>query len=199
MIIRPPRPPSAPSSGPGIQQQRPAAAPSNSFEGPRANSDIRAREVRLVGADGEMVGVLSLRDALIAADEAGLDLVEVSPNATPPVCKLLDYGKYKYELQKKAAEARKKQKVIDIKEIKLRPNIDEHDLEIKLRNARAFLEEGDKVKITLRFRGRESSRPEFAYQLIDRVKSSLADVAKVEQDAKMDGRQMLMLLGPSKA
>lgn len=146
-----------------------------------------------------MVGVLSLRDALIAADEAGLDLVEVSPNATPPVCKLLDYGKYKYELQKKAAEARKKQKVIDIKEIKLRPNIDEHDLEIKLRNARAFLEEGDKVKITLRFRGRESSRPEFAYQLIDRVKSSLADVAKVEQDAKMDGRQMLMLLGPSKA
>ncbi len=154
--------------------------------------------MRLVGADGEMVGVVDIRAALEAADAAGLDLVEVSPNAEPPVCKVLDYGKYKYEQQKKAAEARKKQKVIEVKEIKIRPNIDDHDLQIKMRAARAFLEDGDKVKVTLRFRGREMSRPEFADQVMKKVKEALVDLSKIEQEPRMEGRQMIMVLSAAK-
>jgi translation initiation factor IF-3 len=152
--------------------------------------------VRLVDANGEMVGVVSLRDALIAAEEAGLDLVEVSPNADPPVCKILDYGKFKYEAQKKANEARKKQKVIEVKEIKLRPGIDEHDYEIKMRNVKRFLEEGDKVKITLRFRGREMAHQDLGMNVLVRVRDEVEELAKVEQMPKLEGRQMVMILAP---
>src|SRR3546814_9598195 len=129
--------------------------------------------VRLVGADGEMIGFVHIRDALRAAEEAGLDLVEVSPNAEPPVCKILDYGKYKYEIQKKKNEARKKQKVIDVKEIKLRPNIDDNDYNVKMRNARRFIEEGDKVKVTMRFRGREMAHQDLGMDVLVRVRDEL--------------------------
>jgi translation initiation factor IF-3 len=152
--------------------------------------------VRLIGADGEMVGVVGIRDALIAAEEAGLDLVEISPNADPPVCKILDYGKYKYEAQKKAAEARKKQKVIEVKEIKLRPGIDDNDYEVKMRSARRFLEEGDKVKVTMRFRGREMAHQELGMNVLVRVRDELEDLSKVEQMPKLEGRQMIMVLAP---
>lgn len=143
-----------------------------------------------------MVGVVSLRDALFAAEEAGLDLVEVSPNADPPVCKILDYGKFKYEAQKKANEARKKQKVIEVKEIKLRPGIDEHDYEIKMRNMRRFIDEGDKVKVTMRFRGREMAHQNLGMDVLIRVRDELEEVAKVEQMPKLEGRQMVMVLAP---
>ncbi|TWB20577.1 translation initiation factor 3 (bIF-3) [Nitrospirillum bahiense] len=143
-----------------------------------------------------MVGVVSLRDALIAAEEAGLDLVEVSPNAEPPVCKILDYGKFKYEAQKKAAEARKKQKIIEVKEIKLRPNIDDNDYDVKMRAARRFLEEGDKVKVTMRFRGREMAHQDLGMNVLVRVKEFLDDLAKVEQMPKLEGKQMIMILAP---
>ncbi|CAK0743633.1 translation initiation factor IF-3 [uncultured Gammaproteobacteria bacterium] len=165
-------------------------------DGPRVNREINARSVRLVGADGEMVGVVALRDALVAAEEAGLDLVEVAPNAEPPVCKILDYGKYKYEAQKKANEARKKQKIIEVKEIKLRPNIDDNDYEVKMRGAKRFLEEGDKVKVTMRFRGREMAHQELGLQVLVRVRDELEEQAKVEQMPKLEGRQMVMVLAP---
>lgn len=165
-------------------------------DGPRINRDIRARTVRLVGADGEMIGVVGIFEGLRLADEAGLDLVEVSPNAEPPVCKILDAGKYKYELQKKANEARKKQKVIDIKEIKLRPTIGQHDYEIKLRQVREFLSEGDKVKFTLRFRGREMAHQDIGYQLMMRVQKDIEEIAKVEQSPKLEGKQMIMMVSP---
>ncbi len=164
-------------------------------DGPRVNREIMARQVRLVDADGEMRGVVSIKDALDAAEAAGLDLVEVSPNAEPPVCKILDYGKYKYELHKKAAEARKKQKVIEVKEIKLRPVIDDNDFNVKMRSARSFLEEGDKVKVTLKFRGREMAHQELGMNLLKRVKETLADISKVEYDARFEGRQIVMILG----
>lgn len=154
------------------------------------------RSVRLVDANGEMVGVVSLRDALYAAEEAGLDLVEVSPNADPPVCKILDYGKYKYEAQKKANEARKKQKIIEVKEIKLRPNIDEHDYEIKMKAMRRFLEEGDKVKVTMRFRGREMAHQDIGMNVLVKVREALDDLGKVEQMPKLEGKQMIMVLAP---
>lgn len=143
-----------------------------------------------------MVGVVSLRDALYAAEEAGLDLVEVSPNADPPVCKILDYGKYKYEAQKKANEARKKQKIIEVKEIKLRPNIDEHDYEIKMKAMRRFLEEGDKVKVTMRFRGREMAHQDIGMNVLVKVREALDDLGKVEQMPKLEGKQMIMVLAP---
>jgi translation initiation factor IF-3 len=152
--------------------------------------------VRLVDANGEMVGVVSLRDALFAAEEAGLDLVEVSPNAEPPVCKILDYGKYKYEAQKKANEARKKQKIIEVKEIKLRPNIDEHDYDIKMKAMRRFLEEGDKVKVTMRFRGREMAHQDIGMNVLVKVRDTLEDLGKVEQMPKLEGKQMIMVLAP---
>jgi translation initiation factor IF-3 len=141
-----------------------------------------------------MRGVMTPREAIVLAEEVGLDLVEISPNADPPVCKILDYGKYKYEQQKKAAEARKHQKVIELKEIKLRPNIDDHDFEIKMKSAKAFLGEGDKVKITLRFRGREMAHQELAHAVIKRVREELDALAKVESEPSFEGRQMIMIL-----
>ena len=160
------------------------------------NTEIEAKSIRLIDADGEMVGVVSLREGLDMAVEVGLDLVEVSPTADPPVCKILDFGKYKYEIQKKKNEARKKQKVIDIKEIKLRPNIDDNDYNIKMRNMRNFLVNGDKVKITLRFRGREMAHQDLGVRVLDRVREGLDDLAKVEQFPKMEGRQMVMVMAP---
>lgn len=163
-------------------------------DGPRVNRDINARQIRLIDADGEMKGVVSTREAMEMAEAVGLDLVEISPNSDPPVCKILDYGKYKYEMHKKAVEAKKKQKVVELKEIKLRPTIDDNDFNIKMRNARGFLEEGDKVKITLRFRGREMSHQELGTALLNKVKETLADISKVEYDAKFEGRQIVMIL-----
>ena len=142
------------------------------------------------------MGILPIDDALRKADEFGLDLVELQPNAEPPVVKILDYGKYKYQAQKRASEARKKQKVIDVKEIKLRPNIDSHDYEVKMRSVRKFLESGDKVKITLRFRGREMAHVELGSQLLERVREDIEEEAKVESLPKMEGRQMIMVLAP---
>ncbi len=165
-------------------------------EGPRVNREIEARSIRLVGADGEMIGVVSIREGLTMAEEAGLDLVEVSPNADPPVCKILDFGKFKYESQKRKAEARKKQKVIEIKEIKLRPNIDDNDYNIKMRSMIKFLEEGDKVKVTLRFRGREMAHQDLGVKVLDRVRGDLEELGKVEQFPKMEGRQMVMVIAP---
>ena len=160
------------------------------------NTEIDVTQVRLIDADNNMVGVVPLREALWAAEEVGLDLVEVSPGAEPPVCKVLDYGKYKYEAQKKKNEARKKQKTVDVKEIKLRPNIDDHDYEVKMRNARRFIGEGDKVKVTLRFRGREMAHQELGMNVLVRVRDELDEMAKVEQMPKMEGRQMVMVLAP---
>lgn len=167
-----------------------------SKDGPRVNEDIDVPKVRLIGADGENIGVVTAREAMNYADEAGLDLVEISPNADPPVCKILDYGKYKYEAQKKKNEAKKKQKVIDVKEIKLRPNIDDHDYDVKMRNMRRFLSDGDKVKVTLRFRGREMAHQELGVDVLNRVKTDTDEIAKVEQEAKMEGRQMVMVVAP---
>jgi translation initiation factor IF-3 len=153
-------------------------------------------QVRLVKEDGSMVGVVSVREALIMAEEAGLDLVEISPNASPPVCKILDFGKFKYEVQKKENEARKKQKVIEVKEIKLRPGIDEHDYQVKMRSVHRFLEEGDKVKVTMRFRGREMVHQELGMKVLDRVRAELDALAKVEQWPRLEGRQMIMVMAP---
>ncbi len=143
-----------------------------------------------------MVGVVTLRDALLSAEDAGLDLVEVAPNADPPVCKILDYGKFKYEAQKKANEARKKQKTIEVKEIKFRPNIDDNDYNVKMRNARRFIDEGDKVKVTMRFRGREMAHQDIGLNILMRVRDELDPVAKVEQMPRLEGRQMVMVLAP---
>ncbi|HLO75560.1 MAG TPA: translation initiation factor IF-3 [Magnetospirillum sp.] len=165
-------------------------------DGPRVNREIDARSIRLVGAEGEMIGVVTLREGLIMAEEAGLDLVEVSPNAEPPVCKILDYGKFKYEAQKKKNEAKKKQKVIEVKEIKLRPNIDDNDYDVKMRNMRKFLEEGDKVKVTLRFRGRELAHQDLGMKVLERVRDDLEGLGKIEQIPKMEGRQMVMVIAP---
>jgi len=152
--------------------------------------------VRLIGADGTNVGVVPIRQAMMMAEEANLDLVEISPDAKPPVCKILDYGKFKFQEQKKAAEARKKQKVIEIKEIKMRPMIDDHDYDVKLKAIRRFFEEGDKVKITLRFRGREMAHQELGQQLLDRVKKDTVEIAKVESEPRFEGRQIVMVLAP---
>jgi len=160
------------------------------------NEEIDARMVRLIDENGEMVGVVSRLQALQAAADAGLDLVEVAANADPPVCKILDYGRFKYEAQKKKSEARKKQKVIEVKEIKLRPGIDQHDYEIKMRSARRFIEEGDKVKVTLRFRGREMAHQDLGMKVLERVREDLDEIAKVEQFPKMEGRQLIMVMAP---
>lgn len=163
---------------------------------PRINREIKAASIRLVNEKGDMIGVVPVAEGLRMAEAAGLDLVEISPNAEPPVCKILDYGKYKYEAQKKAHEARKKQKVIQIKEIKLRPNIGEHDLEIKMRSAQQFLADGDKVKITLRYRGRELAHQEIGMRLLQKVQADLADTVKIEQSPRMEGKQMVMIVAP---
>ncbi len=167
-----------------------------SREGPRINEEINLPRVRLVDQKGNMVGVVTRNEALTMAIDAGLDLVEVSPNADPPVCKILDYGKFKYEEQKKKNEARKKQKVIEVKEIKLRPGIDDHDYQTKMRSMVKFFEEGDKVKVTLRFRGREMAHPELGMEVLNRVRDDLEEIAKIEQTPRMEGRQMTMVLSP---
>jgi translation initiation factor IF-3 len=165
-------------------------------DGPRINEEIRVREVQLIDQDGKNRGVVPIQSALETAQEAALDLVEVAPNMTPPVCKILDYGKFKYQEQKKAAEARKKQKIVEIKEIKFRPMIDDHDYDVKMRAIRRFFEEGDKVKVTLRFRGREMAHQELGAKLLDRVRDDVVSLAKVEQAPKFEGRQMVMVLAP---
>jgi translation initiation factor IF-3 len=165
-------------------------------DGPRMNEDIRVREVHLIDKDGTNRGNIPVAEALAIAQEAGLDLVEIAPNADPPVCKLLDYGKFKYQEQKKAAEARKKQKIVEVKEIKFRPMIDDHDYDVKMRSMKRFFEEGDKVKVTLRFRGREMAHQELGAKLLDRVKSEFATTAKVEMEPRLEGRQMVMVMAP---
>ncbi len=164
--------------------------------GPRINEAIRSASVRCIDAEGEQLGVLTINEALEKAMEAGLDLVELQPNAEPPVCKILDYGKFKYQAQKRANEARKKQKIIEVKEIKLRPNIDDHDYQVKMRAVNKFLAAGDKVKVTLRFRGREMAHVELGAQLLERVRVEIDEVAKVEAMPKMEGRQMIMVIAP---
>ena len=171
-------------------------APEREPSGPRINDAIRVREVRLIDENGGNAGVVSREDALERATVAGLDLVEVSPEAAPPVCKILDYGKFKYKEQKKAAEARKKQKVVEIKEIKMRPNIDEHDYGVKMRSIRRFFEEGDKVKVTLRFRGREMAHQNLGMEVLKRVRTDTETLAKVESEPRFEGRQMVMVLAP---
>jgi len=160
------------------------------------NDMIQAAKLRLIGADGEQIGVVTREDALDRAADAGLDLVIVADNADPPVCKIMDYGKYKYEEQKKKNEARKKQKTIDVKEIKLRPGIDDHDYDVKMRSMRKFLDEGDKVKVTMRFRGREMAHQDLGLAVLHRVRDDLDELGKIEQFPKMEGRQMVMVLAP---
>ena len=165
-------------------------------EGPRVNERILVDSVRLIDHEGNNRGVLTTQAARDLADEVGMDLVEVSPHTDPPVCKLLDYGKFKYEAQKKANEARKKQKTVEVKEIKMRPNIDQHDYDVKMRAVLRFLDEGDKVKVTMRFRGREMAHQERGLLVLDRVRDQLEELVKVEQTPKMEGRQMVMVVAP---
>ncbi|MGH7039963.1 MAG: translation initiation factor IF-3 [Stellaceae bacterium] len=165
-------------------------------EGPRINDEIAVLRVRLVDDKGRMVGVVGRNEALAMAADAGLDLVEIAPGADPPVCKILDYGKYKYEEQKKKNEARKKQKTIEVKEIKLRPSIDDHDYDVKMRSMIKFIEDGDKVKVTMRFRGRELAHQELGMNVLVRVRDDLDEIAKVEQMPRMEGRQMTMVVSP---
>ena len=176
--------------------RRPHNAPPQRETGPRINDRIRAPEIRLIGADGENVGVVTPARAMQMAEEAGLDLVEISPTAVPPVCKIMDFGKFKYETQKREAEARKKQKIIEIKEIKFRPGTDTHDYDVKMRSVKKFLEEGDKVKVTLRFRGREMAHQELGLELLKRVAADVEEIAKIENMPKLEGRQMVMMIGP---
>lgn len=174
--------------------RRSLAAPPKS--GPRYNEFIQSYKVRVIDESGENIGVLDTEEAIDRAAQVGLDLVEVSPNADPPVCKYLDIGKYKYEAQKKANAARKSQKTQEIKEIKMRPNIDQHDYDVKMKNVNRFIEDGDKVKVTLRFRGREMSHQQLGMQLLQRVQADVEEIAKVEAYPRMEGRQMLMVLSP---
>lgn len=162
------------------------------------NDEIRSHEVRLIDAEGQQLGVVSIHEARRIGEESGLDLVEVSPEAKPPVCRIMDYGKYKFQLSKRKAAARKKQKQIQIKEIKLRPATEEADYQVKLRNIIKFLENGDKVKVTVRFRGREMSHPELGIQLLDKMVKDLTDYGATEQYPKFEGRQIVMVLSPKK-
>jgi len=162
----------------------------------RVNRQIRISPVRVIGGDGEQLGVLAIDEALAIAEERGLDLVEVAPMARPPVVKIMDYGKYKFEEAKAARAAKKKQHVIHIKEVKYRPGIDDHDFDFKTRHAREFLLEGNKVKVTMMFRGRQMARPDMGKAVLDRVAEALADVGKIEFDAKLEGRNMTMVLAP---
>ncbi len=177
--------------------RRPHNAPPQRDTGPRINDRIRAPEIRLIGANGENIGVVSPARAMDLAEQAGLDLVEISPNATPPVCKIMDFGKFKYEQQKRESEARKKQKIIEVKEVKFRPNTDTHDYDVKMKNVFKFLENGDKVKVTLRFRGREMAHQNLGRELLERVAEDVKDIGKVENMPKMEGRQMVMMIGPA--
>ncbi|MBX2834449.1 MAG: translation initiation factor IF-3 [Micavibrio sp.] len=168
--------------------------PQRKDDGPSINEDIKSDEVRVINENGDMLGVMPTTTAIKLAEDAGLDLVEVSPGAAPPVCKILDYGKYKYEQQKKAAEARKNQKTVDVKEVKIRPGIEEHDYNVKMRNARKFLQNGDKVKVTMRFRGREMAHQDIGLDLLKRMKEELSDISKTDLEPKLEGRQMIMVL-----
>lgn len=176
--------------------RRPHNAPPQRDTGPRINDRIRSPEIRLIGAEGENIGVVTPTRAMALATEAGLDLVEISPNAVPPVCKIMDFGKFKYEQQKREAEARKKQKIIEIKEIKFRPGTDVHDYDVKMRSVVKFLEEGDKVKVTLRFRGREMAHQSLGMELLNRVAADVAAIGKIENMPRLEGRQMVMMIGP---
>ncbi|MCY4242104.1 MAG: translation initiation factor IF-3 [Rhodobacter sp.] len=162
------------------------------------NDRIKATEIRLIGPDGENVGLVPPSHGIALAEQVGLDLVEISPNANPPVCKVMDFGKYKYDQQKRESEARKKQKTFEVKEVKFRPNTDTHDYGIKMRNVFRFLGNGDKVKVTLRFRGREMAHQELGLELLKRVAADIDEVGKVENMPKMEGRQMVMMIGPQK-
>lgn len=164
---------------------------------PRINEEIKTASIRLIAADGGMVGIVPVKQGLELAAQSGLDLVEISPNAEPPVCKVMDYGKYKYELQKKESIARKNRKVITIKEIKIRPGIDPHDYEIKLKSVRKFIQDGDKVKFTMRFRGRELSHQEIGLKLLEQVKTDMGDIIRVEHEPKFEGRQIVMIIAPA--
>ncbi|MQM34419.1 translation initiation factor IF-3 [Accumulibacter sp.] len=164
----------------------------------RVNQEINAPEIRLIGEDGEALGVMSSREALSLAEEVGLDLVEIAPMARPPVCRIVDFGKFKYQEQKRQHEQRQKQKQVQVKEVKFRPGTDENDYQIKLRNMTRFLEEEDKVKVTLRFRGREMAHQDIGMRQIERIRADLQEMAVVEQMPKMEGRQMVMVLTPSK-
>ncbi|MGV6838599.1 MAG: translation initiation factor IF-3 [Planktomarina sp.] len=176
--------------------RRPHNAPPQRDTGPRVNDRIRASEIRLIDENGENVGVVTPNRAMMMAEDAGLDLVEISPNANPPVCKIMDFGKFKYEQQKRESEARKKQKIIEVKEVKFRPNTDKHDYEVKMRNVLKFLGNGDKVKVTLRFRGREMAHQDLGRDLLLRVAEDTKEHGKVEHMPKMEGRQMIMIIGP---
>ena len=165
-------------------------------DGPRVNEDIRVPQVRLIDQNGEMIGVVTARDALLRAYEVGMDLLEISPNAVPPVCKIIDFGKFKYEQQKKANEARKKQKVVELKEIKVRPNIDDHDYETKMKQMKGFIADGDKVKVTLRFRGREMAHQDLGIKVLERIRNEMVELIKVEQMPRLENRQMIMVLAP---
>ena len=176
--------------------RRPHNAPPARDTGPRVNDRIRAPEIRLIGADGENVGVVPPSKGMELAAAAGLDLVEISPNAIPPVCKVMDFGKFKYEQQKREAEARKKQKIIEVKEVKMRPGTDSHDFERKVKDAIKFLENGDKVKITLRFRGREMAHQDLGRDMLERVVERIEGIGKIESMPKMEGRQMVMMINP---
>ncbi|MCG5474863.1 translation initiation factor IF-3 [Sinorhizobium fredii] len=176
--------------------RRPFKADAPVKEGPRANKEIRVPRVQLIDAEGQNLGSIPIDQALRMAEESGLDLVEIAPNSEPPVCKILDLGKLKYANQKKAAEARKKQKIVEIKEIKMRPNIDTHDYEVKMKAMNRFFEDGDKVKVTLKFRGREMAHQELGMKLLLQVKDDTQAIAKVEAEPKLEGRQMMMVLAP---
>ena len=165
-------------------------------DGPRVNEDIRVPQVRLIDENGEMLGVMTTRDAMLRAFDVGMDLLEISPNADPPVCKITDFGKFKYEQQKKANEARKRQKVVEIKEVKVRPNIDDHDYDVKMRSMKSFIEEGDKVKVTLRFRGREMAHQDLGIKVLERIRVDLGETIKVESMPRLENRQMVMVLAP---
>ena len=162
----------------------------------RINEEIRAREVRVIGSDGEQLGIMSGREAQQLAYEKHLDLVEIAPTAKPPVCRIMDYGKYRYEQQKREKESRKKQKTFDIKEVKLRPGIEEHDFNVKFKNAVRFLEDGDKVKVTIMFRGRELSHPELGEVLLNKMAAQLKEMADVERQPKLEGKNMIMIVAP---
>ena len=172
-------------------------APVREDDGPRINEDIRTKEVRLIDENGENCGIVPIREALSRAEDAGLDLIEISPQAAPPVCKILDYGKYKYEAQKRKAEAKKNQKVVSIKELKLRPMIDTHDYEVKVKQAKKFLAQGDKVKFTMRYKGREMSANDLGKEILNKLLEDLDGLCKVDSAPKMEGKQMFMIVSPA--
>jgi len=172
-------------------------APVREADGPRINQDIKAKEVRLINYNGENLGIVPLKEALHIAEDVGLDLIEISPQVNPPVCKVLDYGKYKYELQKKKNEAKKNQKVVNIKELKLRPMIDTHDYEVKLKQAKKFLSQGDKVKFTMRYKGRELSANDMGKEVLNKLLEDLEGICKVDSEPKLEGKQMSMMVSPA--